>query len=147
MKKIIYPIILLLLFTGIVNTVKAAFVIPSDMMEERYGLEIKIEERTVNGDTEVEYDVSFPIYRKVDYDRVELTRIDKDLIAVTITRRKSEDITTFNLEFEQDYNFKDGSIEFMLGRGIYASSEEEFYKMIGHARSHIDAIINQKNNK
>lgn len=112
-------------------------------------MKIKIKKGTVNY-TEEEYDVNFPIYREdCCFNHTKLTRIDKDLIAVSITRGESEDegITEFNLEFERDYKFEDGQIDFMLGRGIYKSSEEEFYKIIDQARSHIDTIINQKNNK
>ena len=111
-------------------------------------MEVEITKQTKRA---VKVEVVLPFYRRHDcggdnYEAIHYTRVNEDLSAVTICKSFSfgSDEVTYEFEFEDRYNFKcSGDADYVLGKGEYELSADEFYKILAEAQARIDGIPRQ----
>lgn len=94
---------------------------------------------TIKEPKTVEVEVDFPIYRQHDTDHTEtFSRIDEDRRSWHITRRHYDNGWEF--EVESPYHFDSSDPDFHLGRGMYASSEGQFYAALRKLKAAIEDV-------
>lgn len=108
------------------------------MAEKEIALTIRRQEKRIRK-------VAFPIYRKHDvgekHDHIIYTRITEDMTADSIAKRiiwSGE--TVYELEIEKPYQFDDSPEDYHLGRGMYASSLEEFYSILDELENQLKQV-------
>ena len=96
---------------------------------------------------EIEQEVEFPIYRAHhltsdgDGENVLYMRVDENccLVSISVYRGQSG-VTSYTLSIEPNYHFDRSPLDYLLGRGQYASSREEFDKALADLRAALHAI-------
>lgn len=89
--------------------------------------------------------IELPIYREHivgDYSTI-YTRINEDLSAIHITKndkRWDNSKWGFEIEYKEKYDFRAGTENYHLGRGVYSLSEQEFNEILGELRQFVSKI-------
>jgi hypothetical protein len=96
---------------------------------------------------EVDVEVVFPFYRKHDimeddYEVIYFYRVGRDeTLEISRTERFASSQIEFSVKLERTSFYASEDIDYLLGRGEYACSEEEFHEVLKECHSLLDSSI------